>query len=165
MLIGVISDSHDNLPMTEKAVKVLRDAGADMLLHCGDFISPFTLDVLTEASVPLVGVFGNNDGEKTGLTGKYPNIYEGPHRFQLQGRSIVMAHDPEILQKELSCNDDIGLCGHTHEAEIKKGPPLLVNPGETGGWLTGRCSTALVDLQELCVELIELGYQRRSFRK
>ena len=43
MKIGVLSDSHDNLPNIRKAVEVFSKNGVEALIHGGDFCSPFTL--------------------------------------------------------------------------------------------------------------------------
>lgn len=52
---------------------------------------------------------------------------------------------------------DIIIFGHTHQAEIRhEGNILLVNPGETYGWLHGRATIAMLEVPTLEVELIEL---------
>jgi len=161
MLIGVISDSHDNLPMIGCAVRRLSELGAEMLLHAGDYVSPFALRLLVRAGIPLGGVFGNNDGKKAGLRKIEANIFEGPHRFLVGGRSIVVAHTAERLAECVSEDDDLAVFGHTHEAEISVGPPLTVNPGELGGWLSGHVTGALVDLKTMRAEIVEFGTQER----
>jgi tRNA U55 pseudouridine synthase TruB len=44
-------------------------------------------------------------------------------------------------------------------AEISVGPPLVVNPGETCGWLSGRSTGVIVELTDLSAELIEFVRQ------
>ncbi len=47
--------------------------------------------------------------------------------------------------------------GHTHWPKIEKiDGVLVVNPGEASGWLTGKKTIALVDLNTLEAEIIEL---------
>jgi predicted phosphodiesterase len=46
MLVAVMSDSHDNIWNLRKAVKIVRDRQAGLLVHCGDFIAPFMLKEL-----------------------------------------------------------------------------------------------------------------------
>ncbi len=41
MLIGVVSDTHDNLPLVEKAVKRLNEEKVNLVLHAGDYVAPF----------------------------------------------------------------------------------------------------------------------------
>ena len=43
MRIGVMSDSHDNLPMIRKAIRLFTDENAEAVLHAGDFIAPFAV--------------------------------------------------------------------------------------------------------------------------
>ncbi|KUK61823.1 MAG: Phosphodiesterase [Methanoculleus marisnigri] len=52
---------------------------------------------------------------------------------------------------------DIVVHGHTHQAEVRTpGPTLVVNPGETCGYLTGRPTVAVLDTVSRNVELIDL---------
>jgi len=41
LLLGIISDSHDNLPKIESAVARLNNLGVDLVLHAGDYCAPF----------------------------------------------------------------------------------------------------------------------------
>ena len=43
MLIGAISDTHDNLPQIEKAVKYLNEQKVDLVLHAGDYVAGFVI--------------------------------------------------------------------------------------------------------------------------
>ncbi len=164
MLIGVMSDTHDNLPLTAKALDIFSERGVGMLIHSGDFVAPFTLKLILASGLPLQGVYGNNDGEKEGLAGLADTLCGGSKRIEVHGRVIVIAHDPQKLYAELSENDDIGICGHTHDPQLDPGPPFVLNPGEVGGWLTGRCTAAVLDTEQISAELIELGCQRQPAR-
>ncbi|MCJ7470999.1 YfcE family phosphodiesterase, partial [Candidatus Bathyarchaeota archaeon] len=62
MLIGLISDTHDCLPLVDKAVKRLNDENVDIVLHAGDYVSPFVIPKFKDLRMKLIGVFGNNDG-------------------------------------------------------------------------------------------------------
>ena len=161
MLIGVLADTHDNLPMIERATTVLRERGVELLVHAGDFISPFALKLLLKAGLPLIGVFGNNDGEKRGLRRLGAQIFDGPYRFELAGRRVVVAHEPEALQKALETGDALAVCAHTHRARVSVGPPLTVDPGEACGWLYELATVAVVNLEKMSAEIVELGRQAR----
>lgn len=63
MLIGIMADTHDNLPMVEKAIKKLNGASVELALHAGDYVSPFVIPLFKELKAKLIGVFGNNDGD------------------------------------------------------------------------------------------------------
>jgi len=159
MLIGVLSDTHDNLPKVRDALDVFRQRGVEHVLHAGDLVAPFTMRVLVRSGLPLVAVFGNNDGERKGLSKACETIYEGPHVMQLAGRRIVLAHEPETLVPEVTAGADLIIHGHNHIPGVEAGLPKILNPGECGGWLSGKCTAAVVDLATLEVEMIDLGAQ------
>jgi len=43
MIIGIISDTHDNLPEIEKAVKLFNQKKVGFVLHAGDFVARLLL--------------------------------------------------------------------------------------------------------------------------
>ncbi len=53
MLIAVMSDSHDNIWNLQKALGIVKEKGAEMIIHCGDFVAPFMLKELEEAGMVL----------------------------------------------------------------------------------------------------------------
>lgn len=157
MKIGILSDSHDNLPKIEKAVKFFNKNKVDFVLHAGDFVAPFTIPKLKALNCDWLGVFGNNDGEEVGLfrisEGK---IKEGPLRINLSNHKVILVHDINTVNPKA---EDFSLLvfGHTHKAEIiKKKDRLLINPGETGGWLSGKSTVAIVDLTTLSPKIFNL---------
>jgi putative phosphoesterase len=156
LLIGVLSDSHDNLPKLREAVELLRRCGAEHLVHAGDFVAPFAVKILVEAGVPFTGVFGNNDGERRGIRKLTPDVHRAPHALDLGGRRIVLVHDLGELADGADDGADLVVFGHTHQPSVEGGPPLRLNPGESSGWLTGRATVATVDLDTLEVSLLDL---------
>ena len=157
MRTGIISDTHDNLPKIEKAVKLFNQKKVDFVLHAGDFIAPFTVDKLQKLSCEWRGVFGNNDGEKKGLSVKSQGrIKNPPLRIRLGGKKITVVHDRNILDfgKEKA---DLIIFGHSHQAGITrlKGK-LIVNPGECSGWVSGNSSVAVVDLESLTAKIFKI---------
>jgi len=62
MKIGVISDSHNRLEYLKKAISTLKSEGISTPIHLGNYVSPITIPLLDIDKV--LGVFGNNDGEK-----------------------------------------------------------------------------------------------------
>lgn len=161
MKVGILADTHDNMPMIREAVRMFRERGAEAIVHAGDFVAPFALKALLEASIPLTGVFGNNDGEKRGLKSLCETLYEPPHRFELGGRTVVLAHDLLELTDDLIEGADLVVYGHTHSVAIEQGPPLRLNPGEAGGWLSGSATAALVDLWAMTAEIFQLAPQEK----
>lgn len=149
-MIGILSDSHDNLDAVRAAVRFFRDSGCRLVIHAGDFVAPFTAQVLGEAGCDVKAVFGNCDGEKSGLKtmfGPFGTIRKAPFSFTHEGKKIVVSHlDAPVGELAGSGEYDLVVYGHTHRPEIRTaGKTLIVNPGETGGWVTRRSTVALYD--------------------
>lgn len=144
MKIGVISDTHDNLVKIKRAVEILNANSVDFVVHCGDYVAPFALSPLARLNCDWCGVFGNNDGEREGLSKKSQGrIKEPPYFLNLASRQIVIMHELKDARAQ------IVLFGHTHEPVIDKGRNILINPGETGGWLSGESTLAILNLRTL----------------
>lgn len=170
MLVGVISDTHDNLEAVDKAVKVFKEKRVEMVLHLGDIIAPFTLARFKENGIEkLIAVFGNNCGERLGLKRVASEhgyiINEPPHILELEGKRILMLHGWGPIQHTRNLVEslarsgdyDIILYGHTHQVDVRRvSGTLVVNPGEACGCLTGKKTIAVLDVKTLNVEVIEL---------
>ncbi|MDI6745388.1 MAG: metallophosphoesterase [Thermodesulfovibrionales bacterium] len=159
MLIGILADTHDNQPMTKKAVEFFNARNVGYVIHAGDFTSPFTLKLFKELKCKYVGIFGNNDGDKLLLQDRAEgNIKNQPHTLTLNGKRIVVVHEHHIVNALAdSGHYDIVIYGHTHEPVVKKvKDTLLINPGEVCGWLYGKSTAALLDLNTMQAEIIEL---------
>ena len=57
MRIGVISDTHDNVPMIREAIRRLNALNVDLVLHAGDYVSPFTAKPYSELRATMIGVW------------------------------------------------------------------------------------------------------------
>ena len=51
---------------------------------------------------------------------------------------------------------DVIIYGHTHQVDIRADKTLVINPGETGGWTTGRSTVVVLDLNDMNTELVDL---------
>jgi putative phosphoesterase len=159
MLVGVISDTHDRLPTFRRAIALFRRMQVQAIFHAGDYVAPFAAkliapDVLT---VPLHCVYGNNDGERKGLKGILPNLVDGPLTVKLAGRTIVMHHFIDWLKPADIAPADVVITGHTHQVVNEtKNNKLLLNPGECCGWVTDRCTVAVLDLAKLTAQIVEV---------
>ncbi|MBI2191009.1 MAG: metallophosphoesterase [Planctomycetes bacterium] len=156
MRIGIVSDSHDHLTHLRRAVEMLEQRGAEVVLHGGDFVAPFAVKELLKAKMPVHAVFGNNDGERQGIRKLFPAVQDPPLVLQLGGRKIVLDHYPEVASRAEARGADVLIFGHTHHLVVQPGPPLMLNPGECCGWLTGRATCAMLDTETLKVELLDL---------
>ncbi|MEX0776971.1 MAG: metallophosphoesterase [Phycisphaeraceae bacterium] len=162
MKIGVISDTHDRLPTFRRAVQLFQRLKVDALFHAGDYVAPFAAKLIAPDApgmmgLPLHCVYGNNDGERKGLKAIVPNLVEGPLTVRLGGRTIVMHHFIDWLKPQDIAPADLVITGHTHRIvnETRDGK-LLLNPGECCGWVTDRCTVALVDLATLQAQVIDV---------
>ena len=157
--LGIISDTHDNVPAIKKAVAYFNTTAVELVIHAGDYVSPFSFKPLRELSCEFVGVWGNNDGDKLALTrvseGKIKDSFVALERG---GSRILVGHYFEALEALAKSQVyDLIVYGHTHEAEIRReGKTLIVNPGECGGWLYGKSTVALVDLDSKEAQLVSL---------
>jgi putative phosphoesterase len=160
-MIGILSDSHDNLPMIERAVRLFNDAGCDLVIHAGDFVAPFAARALAGLRAPVKAVFGNCDGEKEGLADALAALGEvrnPPFRFVHAGLRFLLVHSGAGLPALPAAGAfDVVVSGHTHRAEVlRKGSALFVNPGEACGWVNKRATACLLDPAGLSADIVPL---------
>jgi len=148
------------MPLIAKAVELFNNEEVDLILHAGDFISPITAKEFKSLKAKLIGVFGDNDAQKLLLQRRFQDIgefYEDYHELEIEGKKVVLMHQPKFLEILIASGKyDLIIYGDTHEIDIREGHPLVVNPGECGGWLTGRSTVAIVDLETMKAELYDL---------
>lgn len=163
-MIGVISDTHDSLDAIRQAVELFNSEKVELVVHAGDYVAPFTYSEFKKLNSKLLGVFGNNDGEKRGLRRKYSKLgaeLSGFAEFEFAGRRIAVYHGtvkPVLDALVDSGKYDIVITGHSHKAEIAmKDGTLLLNPGEACGYLTGKKTVCILEVGKLQARLIGLG--------
>jgi putative phosphoesterase len=160
-MIGILSDTHDNLVRVREAVRLFNDSACDLVIHAGDFVAPFTVEELRNLRAPLKAVFGNCDGERAGLARAFEGLGElraAPLKFSHAGLRFLVCHLDARVERQLASKAfDVIVFGHTHRplTELRDGV-LLVNPGETGGWLRGKSTVALLDPAARTAEIITL---------
>jgi len=165
VLVGLIADTHDCLPMVDKTVKKLNRENVGLVLHAGDYVAPFVIPKFKELKAKLIGVFGNNDGDHELLKKRFSEnkaleIHGNFAEITVDETKIALLHgDEEELLKTLinSKSFDVVVHGHTHKAEVyRKGKTLVVNPGEVCGYLTGKSTIALLDSSKGEAKIVEL---------
>ena len=158
MLVGVLSDTHDRLPTIRAALELFAARGVEAVVHPGDFVAPFAVRALLEFDAPLHVTFGNNDGERKGLTALMPQVQDGPLLIELGGRTVLVHHFIDWCEPADIDRADIIVTGHTHEVDRRvEGGKLFLNPGECCGWVTGKCTAAILDTATLSVEICEIA--------
>jgi len=161
ILAGIISDTHDNRTNIARAVEVFNRERVSLVIHGGDMVAPFTALDFKALNCPMEMVFGNNDGERIGLANSFKgigNLLPGPRTFSFQGKKFLLMHESGCLEELINAASvDVIVYGHTHHAEVRDGWPLVINPGEAGGWLTRKATMALLDLEKMTVEIVSLN--------
>ncbi|MDX9714578.1 MAG: metallophosphoesterase [Dissulfurispiraceae bacterium] len=158
MLVGILSDTHDHRDNIKKAVEIFKDRAVEHIIHAGDYVAPFTGSEFYEFIHGFTGVFGNNDGDRLLLNQMYPGmIHNQPYSFELSGKKILLMHEPyRIDEHAASCAYDLIIHGHTHKPYSEmRGCTLILNPGETCGWVSGRATIALLDLSTMIPDILE----------
>jgi len=165
MLIGLIGDTHDNLPMVDRAIKRLNQEKVGLVLHTGDYVSPFVIPRFKALKAKLIGVFGNNDGDHELLKKRFSENQDLEIRgsfaeISVDGLKIALLHgsEEELLKALIeSCSFDVVIYGHAHKTEVyRKGKTLVVNPGEVCGYLSGKSTIALIDTSKHDARITEL---------
>jgi len=154
MLLAIVSDSHDDLPRIVAAIDLLTRHRAQAILHAGDIIAPFSLQPFLDSGLPVMGVFGNNDGASIRLHQMCPGLHHGPHTFEIGQRRIIAAHDRLHLPRR----PDADLCvyGHSHKAALSRNGTRSLNPGEIYGASGHDGSIALVELDTMDIRFLNL---------
>lgn len=158
-VIGVLADSHDHLPAIRAAVRLFNSHHVDLVLHAGDIVSPFTAREFQHLEAPLLGIFGNNDGDRIHLGRFFADIgqfHSDPLLTTAGGKDIALTHTPDIV-RSLALTHDVVIYGHTHQQELAYEPALIVNPGECCGYLTGHRTAALLFLPDMRADIVTLG--------
>jgi len=164
MIVAVMSDSHDNIWNLRKALDIVENEGAGMIIHCGDFVAPFMAKELNEAGIPVHGVFGNNDGDqylltKFSLTTLTNITFHGlVGQVDIGDFKIAFTHEKVVAQGMAGGGNFKMVCfGHSHEYYKKKiGATILLNPGEIMG-KDGRPGFCLVDTDTAAIKRVELS--------
>ena len=168
MIIGVMSDSHDNVEAILKALEIFRKNNVEAIIHLGDIVSPFALMRILEFPGRIAIVLGNNDGDETQL--KELAVKAGAilkrdaYILEVSNKKFFLMHgfgDAETTKTVAEAVAASGkfaavLYGHTHKYEARYiGKTLLLNPGETCGYLTNKRSVANINTETMEYKIIE----------
>lgn len=150
MRLGILSDTHDEWERTQFAVRMLRAAGADALIHCGDLSQPKMLNVL--AGMPSYFVFGNHDADNVPYLRQAADVADviclgWGATVILSGKrvGVVHGHLRSDLLRVMADRPDYLFSGHSHLAhDRREGAVRRINPG------------ALFEADEFTVALLDL---------
>ena len=133
MRIGVLSDTHQNIPYVQQSVGILRAQGIEKLVHLGDDYED--MEVVRQLDLPLLRV-----------PGIFSSYYIGnaiPNRLieEIEGWKVLLTHSPisheNDLLSDIAPEDivktegiDLVLYGHTHIPKIEERDGVIwFNPG------------------------------------
>lgn len=158
MRIGILSDTHDQVARTSRAVSLLIAEGADALIHCGDYTCP---DVILECGgVPSYYVFGNNDFDETELRRAIVAVggvcleWGGVATFGVRRLGVTHGDSVHQLRRLAGLAPDYLLFGHSHrKADERRGATRWINPG------------ALYRAAEWTVAVLDLELDRLTFHQ
>lgn len=156
MIIGVISDTHNSIVRTQRAMELFHEHKCELLLHCGDLANSAIVKQCSPLTLHFV--IGNHDDE--GLLQKAAADHGATCHGELMdlcidGRRIMMCHGhlkPPVQAIETAA-PDYHLFGHSHVAfDQVRGQTRQINPGALHR--TKVPSVAIIDTSTSDVEFL-----------
>lgn len=132
MRLLLIADTHVPKRARDLPHKVWDEvAGADVVVHAGDWVEPALLDELEARADRLVACWGNNDGEE--LRARLPERVD----VTLSGVRFTVVHETggaqgrDARMAKLYPDTDVLVFGHSHIPWDTTAPTglRLINPG------------------------------------
>jgi putative phosphoesterase len=139
MLLGLISDTHDQVQATRTAAETFRRLGVEIVLHTGDVKRPGILHLLSDFDLWLALGNGDRDPQLVATAAELfgPGRADDYHLLTFEGKTIAMLHGHHTrFLKELTTGGayDYVIHGHTHIPRDKRiGRTRVLNPGALGG--------------------------------
>ncbi|MFZ5766396.1 MAG: YfcE family phosphodiesterase [Thermodesulfobacteriota bacterium] len=164
MRIAILSDTHDQVGNLRAAIRYCNAYNVQLLIHCGDLISPFMLEELAEFAGAVHLIYGNNVGDQHLISQacgtRFPSIsHHGVlGAVEAAGLKIAFHHYPQVARGLASQGlFDVVCCGHNHRYGVEEiGGTLLINPGDMLGKENQPCF-AIFDSLSRRVEKVEVG--------
>jgi len=134
MKVGIVSDTHDNREAVESAVETFENEEVDVVVHCGDFVAPFSAAPF-DGEYDFVAVRGNNDGEWAlqDTVADFGTYAGETAELTFDGASVAVYHGTSgaVVDALVECGTyDYVLHGHTHEyAHESRDGTTRINPG------------------------------------
>ncbi len=126
MKIAIMSDTHKKTSMMSDALTLLKNKGAQYLIHAGDLVLKENLEVLKNSGLIYTSVFGNNDYNLIKYQDEY-NINQEPYYFKIKDSTFKLMHIPTFMTSD----SNVIIYGHTHDFTHEyKNDTLFLNPGE-----------------------------------
>ncbi len=160
MIIGILSDTHNNIQMAKKAIEIFKERGVDLVIHAGDLTSPKMMDLFKDLNCKFV--LGNADIDVESINQKSQEMgfgpVEGSWDFVLDGKRFILFHGddvPMFREAVASGKYDYIVKGHTHFFEnYVSNRTRIINPGTLFG--DEELTIALLDTKKEKVEKIKI---------
>lgn len=159
MLIGIISDTHDDMTAIRKAVDLLNAERVFQVIHAGDLVSPFTFEIFSELQCGFNAIFGNNDGDSILLKQKSGgNIHNQPLILTFDEKKVIVVHEPDLADALAdSGHFQVVVHGHTHRPGVRrKGNAIIINPGKVARLHKGDSTFALLDTDAMEARIVQI---------
>lgn len=160
MKIGIISDTHNNIEITKKALGIFKRHKVELIIHAGDLTSPRMLDLFREFDCKFV--LGNGDIDVEDLNIKAEEMgfgcIEEYCTFSAGGKNFILFHGnnvPMFRKAVASGKYDYIIKGHTHFFEnYTSGTTRIINPGSL--YSSDEFSIAILDTETDKVDMIRI---------
>ncbi|MCX7996490.1 MAG: metallophosphoesterase family protein [Patescibacteria group bacterium] len=181
MKIGIVSDTHDDVPYFASIAALFAKQSPELIIHCGDWVAPYSVVEFGRAidavlpGMTIRGVFGNNDGDQfrilEAIRDEKLNIDIAKDILEIPAeregdRPVAIYHGTE--EKIVNALTGYGeyravFRGHTHIPKVlmhetRYGKVLEVNPGTASSYSRGRVtkrgSVAIYDSEANSAELL-----------
>lgn len=153
-------DIYDNKDLVEKVVKLFNDLEVGFVIYGGDYIVFFNAKWMVDLKMFFLGVFGNNDGERFGLRVQFEGvgfIYRVLYFFDYMGKRLLVLYElDEVEVLVVSGKFDVIVYGYIYWIDLRIGDFIIVNLGEVGGWVMGRCTVGILNLELMYIEIVDL---------
>lgn len=160
MLLGIISDTHNQRDMTLRALEIFSRRRVDMILHAGDIQSPDMLRLFCD--FPSRFVLGNEDRDVEEINEESRRLGFGPVAdhliLSLNGKRLIMFHgiDVPFFRNTVASGEyDFIIKGHTHFFEnYVSNRSRIINPGALCA--AYEYTVAVLDTEADMVEMVEI---------
>ncbi|MCL1864348.1 MAG: metallophosphatase family protein [Spirochaetes bacterium] len=162
MLIGLMSDTHNDVDFILKAIDIFKEKNIKILVHAGDITSFRMLDYLKDFDCYIV--LGNGDeidSEDINTRAASLNIrpVKSSIEFECSGKLFLVFHGhnvPQFRAAVASGRYDYIIKGHTHNFEnYVSNDCRIINPGAV--YAHDESSVAILDIEADKVEKIILN--------
>ncbi len=162
MKIAIVSDIHDQIDHLTWFLDEIKKYDISYIFALGDYCSPYIIERLITAPIPIFGIWGNNDGDKQTMflaSQKNPQCTFASREFGeiiLEENRYFLSHYKELAENAAKSHDyDAVFHGHTHiMCNEKIGTVPMINPGKLTLYPNNIISFAIFDTLTQATEMI-----------